>query len=149
MSAPSGAAHGAFHRAPPPVSTGGGGKGVGRDAPLYPSSGAPGAPAETGASDLITDGIDKGLAPLTKRVKFTDNKVIKIAFVIFLICAITMGAAALIVEYPVISSGFFSVLTVAGSAALLIMAGQGINLWKQKRAQAKEDLKAPEWEKKV
>ncbi len=86
---------------------------------------------------MLANGLDKTFGTFTKKITFTDDKVIRVAFVICLICGITMGAAALIVNYPVITSGFFSVLTVAGSVSLLAMAIQGIRIAKQKRAEAK------------
>ncbi len=88
---------------------------------------------------MVADGLNAGLSSLTEKVNFTQDKVIRVAFVIFLICGITMGAAALIVNYPVITSGFFSVLTVVGTVCLIGMAWRGIGICLKNRKQAEAD----------
>ena len=88
---------------------------------------------------MLANGLDKTFGTFTKKITFTDDKVIRVAFVICLICGITMGAAALIVNYPVITSGFFSVLTVVGTVCLIGMAWRGIGICLKNRKQAEAD----------
>ncbi|NGX55654.1 MAG: hypothetical protein KR126chlam2_01293 [Chlamydiae bacterium] len=106
----------------------------------YSGQGTPwAATPPAGPGTVVTDSLDKTFAPLTKKLSFIRDKVVRVVFVIFLICGVTMGAAALIVNYPVITSGFFAVLTVVGSISLIGMAWRGIDIALKNRREAKAE----------
>ncbi len=133
---------GAYHTNPPPAPRGRGRGGAGRGVTFSEESTGDPSPLPFSASapfpqpKVVREGESllyhaaetlEGKLPFTDKIKFTNNKVVRVAFVIFLICAVTIGVAALIVHYPVVSSAFFTILSLTGGVSLIAIAFQGLN----------------------
>ena len=125
-----------------PAHRGGAGRGASRGGSFPmgspsapPPAYSPSSPEEVGGEGLLRQAVDQiaPSVPFTNKVTFTNDKVIKVAFVIFLICAVTISVAALIVHYPVVSSAFFTILSLTAGVSLIAIAFQSINNFRKNR----------------